>query len=44
MADIDVLLQEHRSFPPPDAFRDAALVSSTEPYDRAAADPEAFWA
>src|SRR5919109_3353702 len=44
MADIDVLLQEHRKFPPSDSFRRAAHASSPELYDKAAADPEAFWA
>jgi acetyl-CoA synthetase len=44
MADIDVLLQEHRRFPPPEDFRRKAHVSSTELYEKAAADPEAFWA
>src|SRR5262245_59042050 len=44
MADIDVLLQEQRSFPPPDTFREQAIVSSDEIYRRAAADPEAYWA
>jgi acetyl-CoA synthetase len=44
MADIDVLLQEYRKFPPPEEFRGKAHVSSPEIYERAAADPEAFWA
>jgi len=44
MTDIDVLLQENRKFPPSDAFRGAAGVSSPEVYDEAARDPEAFWA
>jgi acetyl-CoA synthetase len=44
MTDIDVLLQENRKFPPSDAFRAAAGVSSPEVYDEAARDPEAFWA
>jgi acetyl-CoA synthetase len=44
MADIDVLLQEHRRFEPSDAFRRHALVSSADIYDRAARDPEGFWA
>ena len=42
--DIDVLLQEHRKFPPPDAFREQAHVSSLDIYDRAAADYESYWA
>jgi acetyl-CoA synthetase len=44
MADIDVLLQENRKFPPPEEFRSRAHVRSREIYDKAAADPEAFWA
>jgi acetyl-CoA synthetase len=44
MTDIDVLLQEDRKFPPPDEFARSADVSSTQIYDRAAKDPEAFWA
>jgi acetyl-CoA synthetase len=44
MADIDVLLQEHRRFPPPEEFRRTAHVSSSEIYEQAAGDPEAYWA
>jgi len=44
MTDIDVLLEEHRKFEPPDAFRRSANAASPEIYDRAAADYEAFWA
>ena len=44
MSDIDVLLQEHRSFPPPESFRRSAEVASPEVYERAAADPEGYWA
>src|SRR3954471_1429244 len=44
MADIDVLLQEHRSFPPSDAFRRDALISSDDVYARAATDVEGYWA
>ena len=44
MTDIDVLLEEHRKFKPPEAFRSAANVSSPEVYARAAKDYEAFWA
>jgi acetyl-CoA synthetase len=43
MADIDVLLQETRRFPPPTNFTRAAQVSDPSIYDAAAADPEAFW-
>ncbi len=44
MSDIDVLLQEHRKFPPPASFRDRALVSDWSMHQRAEADYEAFWA
>ncbi|MBL0939226.1 MAG: acetate--CoA ligase [Gemmatimonadaceae bacterium] len=44
MSDIDVLLQENRSFPPSDTFRASAHVSSTRLHEDAALDPEAFWA
>src|SRR6185437_7151607 len=44
MTDIDVLLQEHRKFESPDAFRRGANVSNPEIYARAAKDYEAFWA
>ncbi|HEU4564607.1 MAG TPA: acetate--CoA ligase, partial [Gemmatimonadaceae bacterium] len=44
MADIDVLLQEDRTFEPPASFRERANVSSEDLYVRAARDPEAFWA
>src|SRR5215203_740338 len=44
MNDIDVLLQENRKFPPSEEFRSKSLVSSSEIYAEAAADPEAFWA
>jgi acetyl-CoA synthetase len=42
--DLDVLLQEHRKFEPPAAFRAQANVRSPEIYDRANADPERYWA
>ena len=44
MTDIDVLLQEHRKFGPPEAFRRGANVASPEVYARAAKDFEGFWA
>jgi len=44
MAEIDALLQEHRKFPPPEDFRRAAIVGDRAIYDRAARDPDAFWA
>jgi acetyl-CoA synthetase len=44
MSEIDALLQENRSFPPSDSFRRQAVVRDPEIYERAARDPEAFWA
>ena len=44
MTDIDVLLQETRKFAPAAAFSRAANVPTRDVYDRAARDPEAFWA
>jgi acetyl-CoA synthetase len=41
--DIDVLLHEHRRFPPPDAFRRAAAVRDGELTAAASRDPERFW-
>jgi acetyl-CoA synthetase len=41
---IDALLQEKRVFPPPSGFADAAVVSDPAIYERAAEDPQAFWA
>jgi acetyl-CoA synthetase len=45
---IDSILTEKRSFPPPPEFSKNALIPSKEEYDkicaRAAADPEGFWA
>ena len=43
-SDIEALLQEHRKFAPSDAFRAAAHLSDPAIYERAAADPEAYWA
>jgi acetyl-CoA synthetase len=42
--EIDALLQEDRRFEPSAAFRAAAAVNDPAVYDRAAKDPEAFWA
>jgi acetyl-CoA synthetase len=42
-SDIDVLLHEHRRFPPPDAFRRAAVVRDTELTASASRDAERFW-
>ena len=41
--EIDALLDEHRTFAPPDAFTRAANVSDAAIYDTADADPERFW-
>jgi acetyl-CoA synthetase len=38
------LLNEHRQFPPPDEFARDANVNDPSVYERAAADPERFWA
>jgi len=43
-SDIDVLLQEHRLFPPADSFRRAAHVRDDALHASADADPEGFWA
>ena len=44
MSEIDALLQEDRRFAPPDTFSAHANVNDSSVYERAAADPEAFWA
>ena len=44
MAEIDALLKENRRFPPPESFRQRALLNDPEIYERAAKDPETFWA
>ena len=44
MSDIDVLLTENRSFPPPAAFRNAAHVNSGALAESAGRDPEGYWA
>jgi acetyl-CoA synthetase len=41
---IDALMAENRTFPPPDSFKDEALVVGTFLYDEAAQDDEGFWA
>lgn len=43
MSDIDVLLQENRSFPPPESFRTNAWVHDSSLSDAALADPVEFW-
>ena len=42
--DLDVLLTELRKFEPPEEFRAGAAVPSAAVYQRAAADPEGYWA
>jgi acetyl-CoA synthetase len=44
MSEIDALLQENRQFPAPETFRQQATLNDAGIYDRAAKDPEAFWA
>ena len=41
---LDALLHEDRRFPPPEAFVAGAVASDPGVYERAAADPEAYWA
>ena len=43
-AEIDDLLQEDRTFPPSDIFRAQANIRDETVYERAARDPEEFWA
>jgi acetyl-CoA synthetase len=43
-ATIDALLSEERVFEPPEGFRSHALWKDPGIYQRAAADPEGFWA
>jgi acetyl-CoA synthetase len=42
--EIDALLNEHRTFPPSDAWKRDAVLNDPGIYERAADDPEAFWA
>ncbi|HEX7086778.1 MAG TPA: acetate--CoA ligase [Vicinamibacterales bacterium] len=42
--EIAALLKEDRSFPPPPEFAAAANIKDPAVYERAAADPEKFWA
>ena len=44
MSEIDNLLQEDRQFPPSAEWRKSAHISDPQIYERAARDPEAFWA
>ena len=41
---IDALLEEKRVFPPPQSFTETAVISDAAIYERAARDPEGFWA
>ena len=43
MAEIDNLLKEDRQFPPSQTWKTNAAISDPGVYDRAAADPQAFW-
>jgi acetyl-CoA synthetase len=43
-ATIDSLLREHEQYPPPEPFRRAAHARDDSIYERAAKDPDAFWA
>ena len=42
-AELDDLLHENRSFPPPPAFRSKARIQDEQIYAEAERDPEAFW-
>jgi len=44
MTEISALLEETRRFPPPAEFAADAVVNDPAIYERAAADPEAYWA
>jgi acetyl-CoA synthetase len=44
MSEIDALLKEDRRFPPTGQWRRTAQVTDAGIYQRAAADPEGFWA
>ena len=44
MSDIDTLLTENRSFPPPRDFTAGAVLNDPSIYARADKDPEAYWA
>src|SRR5687767_87719 len=43
MAEIDALLKEDRRFPPSGEWKTQAVITDPTIYDKAAADPEAFW-
>ncbi|MDE0213332.1 MAG: hypothetical protein OXN22_04525, partial [Deltaproteobacteria bacterium] len=46
MADdaIEVLLEEGRTFPPPDEFKQSGNLNDPTVWERADKDPEGFWA
>jgi acetyl-CoA synthetase len=44
MSEIDNLLQEERRFPPTGEWTKSATITDPQVYERAARDPEAFWA
>ncbi|MBI3790110.1 MAG: acetate--CoA ligase [Gemmatimonadetes bacterium] len=44
MEEIDALLNESRTFPPPAGFAATALINDRTPWTRADADYEAYWA
>ena len=41
---IEALLQEDRTFPPSEEFKQQANISDPKVYEEARRDPEAFWA
>ncbi len=41
---LDALLVEERRFPPPEEFKENAVIQDAEVYDRAVEDREAYWA
>ena len=43
MSEIDALLTENRKFPPSAEFKKSALLDDPAIYDKAGANPEAFW-
>ena len=43
MSEIDALLKEDRRFPPSPEWQSRAVAADPSVYERAAADPEAFW-
>jgi acetyl-CoA synthetase len=44
MSEIDALLREDRTFPPSEEWRKQANINDPAVYERAARDPEGFWA